>query len=199
MKPAALLATLLAAAAAARAAPPPAPPPLAPSETLAPWVTGDVAVDQVEDVVEITGAEPGTRRLTLRDSSGRSVSVKVPPSITGFDRFKPGERVDARYLASAAVAISRRGQAAPPMLTSARVMPRQGAPQEAVAEVFTVSAVVRDLDRAGRRMTARTAGGADVALTVPPDMPGWDRVNAGDAVTVQYTDAVALSLEPRAR
>ena len=72
-------------------------------------------------------------------------------------------------------------------------------PRAASQQVFAVSGVVDDVDRAGRMITIKSAGTVQAPIYVGPDLPVFDQLNRGDVVTVRFYDSYIVDVTPGAR
>jgi len=69
----------------------------------------------------------------------------------------------------------------------------QGPVYESVA--VTRTATIKSIDKTARVVTLKGEKGADVEVTVPSEMEGFNSLKVGDQVSATYYDAVALSLQ----
>ena len=58
----------------------------------------------------------------------------------------------------------------------------------------TRTATIQSIDKATRIVTLKGEKGADVEVTVPPQMEGFNSLKVGDVVSATYYDAVALNI-----
>ncbi|HSB95091.1 MAG TPA: hypothetical protein VLC91_01495 [Spongiibacteraceae bacterium] len=144
----------------------------------------------------ITDIDESARVLTLKDSQGREFRVVAGSEVRNFDRLKANDAVKVVLVRSLSLALTQAGAtedisehyveehapaaAAPGRLTAHRL--------EAVAEVTAV-------DQAAKTITLKGPAGRFVELDVEnPDH--FKVVKVGSRVHVQYTETVALSVEP---
>lgn len=63
-----------------------------------------------------------------------------------------------------------------------------------VQQEIAASATVLSVNRSSRLLTLQKKDGKSVVVEVPPEVRNFDQIQAGDKVTVRYTEAVAASI-----
>jgi Cu/Ag efflux protein CusF len=88
----------------------------------------------------------------------------------------------------AATAFAQDKAATPPM-------PSPGAKEVVVGEVSKVSATVTAIDPAARAVTLKLANGSTTRYVAGPEMKNFAQVQVGDLVTLEYVQALAVTLK----
>jgi hypothetical protein len=181
-------------AAASPAAPPepaPAPAPSAPpsgtvSETL---VTGTATVEKVD---------VASRHVTLRNAEGRTITVKCPPEVRNLPQVNVGDECVVQYYESVAYEVKRAGDAAPGVTVTgvAGRAKEGGTPAAGVGTATTVTVTIEAIDKPNGSLTLR---GPDRSLSLVKvrDPSKLDQVSVGDLVEITYTEAMAVSVQPK--
>lgn len=158
-----------------------------------------VAMQKVTASVLVTDIDKATRILTLKNSRDKEFSIVAGPEVRNFDQLKPGDSVHVEFLRSLALSLTKANSTddisenyleeyAPPGAVPAHATIRK---LSAIAEVVAV-------DRPGNTITIQGPAGRIVQLDVKnPDH--FKVVKVGSRVHVEYTEAVALSVEKSQR
>jgi hypothetical protein len=154
-----------------------------PAATKATAVTVTATVDRID--------KPN-RKVTLKDAQGKTRDVKVGPDVN-IDRLRVGDAVNATYYEEVAVAIRKHAEGAPK--TATRSVVRDGV----TAQQATVTAPIVSVDRDKNMITVQDPGGKQHMLKVEdPDLrTQLGKIHPGDKMDITYTQAVAVSIEPR--
>ena len=155
-------------------------------------------LQKVTASVVVSGIDESTRELTLRDSSGREFRVIGGPDVKNFDRIKLNDTVEIEFLRALSLALTQ----ADATENISESYLEESAPAgmgsgSAIVQRLTAVAEVVAIDRAGKTITLQGPGGRIVELDVRnPDH--FNVIRVGSRVRVEYTEAVALSVEPSA-
>jgi len=177
--------------AAASPEPAPAPAPSAPpsgtvSETL---VTGTATVEKVD---------VASRHVTLRNAEGRTITVKCPPEVRNLPQVNVGDECVVSYYESLAYEVKRAGDAAPgASVTAAAGRAKEGGmPAAGGGTATTVTVTIEAIDKPNGSLTLR---GPDRSLSLVKvrDPSKLDQVSVGDLVEITYTEAMAVSVQPK--
>jgi hypothetical protein len=140
------------------------------------------------------------RTVTLKDEKGKSMTVDVPAEVQSFDRLKKGDKVRMTYRESIAVSVHRPGEANPSSGTQESLGRTTGAnPTGNVERTHTVSAKVVSVDTARNKLTVKGADGKtrDIAVEDPKMRQELKGLKPGEIVEMKYTEAMAVTLEPK--
>jgi hypothetical protein len=199
MGKAAVVAALVVAASAAAASvaaqqsdpqAPPAQPPAA--QAPAAETPGAVTARIVTAAATIKKIDKANRQVTLKDSAGKTIDIKAGPDVN-IDKLHAGDRVTATYYEEVAVAINQASKGAPKMTTT--TVERGGV----TARQATITARIVSVDPTKNTVVIRGPDGNTHSLEVQdPALQGRLRqIKAGENFDVTYTQAVALTVEPR--
>jgi hypothetical protein len=162
-----------------------------------PTVEEAVLASEILTVTAKVEAVDHARRLvTLRGPEGRTVTAKVDPAVRNFSKVKVGDTVTVGYRESIVLEIVRGGGAPS---ASAEVAAARAAPGEKpagfVAERVRVTAKVSAIDTANRRVELAEPNGKVQSYPVR-DPEVLKNLKVGDDVSVVYTEALAVLVEP---
>jgi hypothetical protein len=158
------------------------------------------AVRTVEISAQVTGIDKATRTLTLKGPQGDVVDVVASDEVRNFDQIKVGDSVVARYLAALTLELRKTKVAAGDVKVREEAAKAKPGARPAVAGARQVSLVaeVVALDPAHKTISLKGPKGRVVTIDVQnPEQ--FKVVKQGDQVDVTYTEALALSVEPKAK
>jgi Cu/Ag efflux protein CusF len=150
------------------------------------------AVQVVTATGNVRKIDKNNRVVTLKGAQGNTLDVKVGPNVN-LDKLKVGDKVNAAYYEEVAIALHKPG--APPPKMTQTVTERGGV----TAQQTTVTAKIVSVDTGMNTVMMRGPNGGVHKLEVTdPDLQGQlGKIKAGDSVDVTYTQAVAVSIEPK--
>jgi hypothetical protein len=151
-----------------------------------------MAVKAVTAAATVTGIDKAGGKLTLKGAEGNTFEVKAGPRVN-LDRLKVGDRVRATYYEEIAVGINRATPGAPKVAQT--TIERGGV----TARQATATARILSVDAKKNTVAIRTPDGNTHALHVQdPDLQQrLKQIKPGDNFDITYTQAVAISVEPR--
>ena len=160
-------------------------------------VPGHATREQVVKVSAVVESiDHDTRMVTLRDSEGKTVTFRADEAVRNLSQVSRGDRVDVTYYRSLVMDLHKKGQATPSVSAasaSGRAAPGE-TPGAAGGETIQVVATIRALDR--KNQTATLEGPSGELTTVSVRNPAqFDVAEVGDLVEINYTEAVAISVE----
>lgn len=136
------------------------------------------------------------RMLAVQDLEGNMVTLEVGPEVRNFDQIEVGDRISAEYREAVAFAVRRPGEAQPGVTESARV--ERAAPGEKPAagaeETVTVTTTLESIEADRTAVTLREPNG-DLLTVRVRDPENLENVQVGDRVQIEYSRAVAVSVD----
>jgi DNA-binding beta-propeller fold protein YncE len=159
-----------------------------------------IIVDTVKVVAEVKAIDYEKRTVTLALPSGEMPTFTVSEEAVNFPQTKVGDTVELSYLESLAVAVL--GPAEEPIAGAGAgvvLAPVGAKPGGVVVASKTLTARVTAIDQATRMVTLTGPEGNTRTIKVGPDVKRLAEVRAGDQVTMQYTEAVAIDVQPAAK
>lgn len=153
----------------------------------------------VKTTSTVVGIEPSTRTVWLKDAKGKVVQVVVGEEARNFDQLKIGDVVSAEYSQAVTVMLKKGG--APLGASESQTMERapMGAkPGGTASREVTVMANVTAVNRQSGMVTLKGPQGNSVDMIVQ-DPEQLKLIKKGDQMEVVYTEAVAISVEPKAK
>jgi hypothetical protein len=172
--------------------------PSAKDETVVSSEPGKGAVTRILQVsAQVVAIDRKTRTITLKGSEGRTMDFVAGPEVRNFDQIQTGNMVVARYIQALSLELRKTTGSRDLALTGLAASAAPGErPAAAAAGQVTAVADVIAVDPANMVITLKGPRGNIVDLRVKnPDH--FKVVKQGDQVLVTYTEAVALSVEPR--
>ncbi len=150
-------------------------------------VGGVVTVSAVVQKVDRTN-----RVVTLRAQDGDETEAKASPDIN-LGHLHPGDVVTATYYEEVAIGVRKSDQANPRVTKT--TFERGGV----MAEQTTLTAQVISVDADRNKVVIRGAQGKPhtIKVTDPGVQAQLGKIKKGDNIEVTYTQAVALSVDPK--
>ena len=111
-----------------------------------------------------------------------------------------GDRVDATYYRSLAIDLHKKGEATPAVSAASASgrTPKGEMPGAAGGQTVTMIATIRALDRKNQTATLESPDGKLTTIAVR-NPAHFDVAKVGDLVEINYTEAVAISVEKSKR
>src|ERR1051325_5409864 len=136
------------------------------------------------------------REITLKGPKGNSSKFAVSDDVKRFSNIKKGDEVWIGYYQAVAFAIGKPGETLSPTSGSVRISRDPGnKPAGTASQIVHTTATVEDIDREKREVTLKGAGGNTVVVEVSPEVGNLQRIQKGDQLEVNYTEAVVFSVE----
>jgi hypothetical protein len=139
-----------------------------------------------------------TRRVRLRDATGRGVEMKVPDHVQNLDQVKVGDEVVVSYFESVAYEVKKPGTATPGVSMDAtlRRSDSNDLPGATATQTRTVTVVIEAIDMDRPSVTLRGTDGKLVTVPVK-DRSKLERCSVGELVEITYTEALMAAVQPR--
>src|SRR5436190_8466119 len=157
---------------------------------------GAVAAEQTEAVVTVMGVNQDKRTVTVRGPKGNVAVLNVPPEAQNLDKVKAGDRFKMKYIEAVAVAIGKGGEPAQSVTRDVSASPKGGTPGGTIMKTERRSVMIDAVDYKSRYIAVRGTSGATLALKVADGVP-LEQISAGDRISVAYTQAVIVEMEPQ--
>jgi hypothetical protein len=157
-----------------------------------------VVTGTIKTVSTIVGIEPSTRTVWLKDPKGKVVQVVVGEEARNFDQLRVGDVVTAEYSQALTINLKKTNEPLTANATETLERSAPGAkPGGSAAREVTVIANVTAVNQQTGEITLKGPQGNSVDLIVH-DPEQLKRIKKGDQMQVVYTEAVAISVEPKA-
>jgi Cu/Ag efflux protein CusF len=155
----------------------------------APIVAGDV----VEFRTTLLGVDAKKRTIQVADDHGKPVTFVVGPDVKNFEQMRKGDKIVVAYERSVAISVTPGDGVRSRVVTEGADRAAQGQrPAADAARNLKIVATVQRIDRKAHVITLRgPSRTVDVTVEDPKLLEG---VKVGDAVTVNYTEAVAVAV-----
>lgn len=143
------------------------------------------------------------RLITLQGDEGVSQTVEVGPEVRNFDQINQGDEVVVEYYEGIAAEVKPPGTPAgtPEAAIGATRTPQGSQPGAAVGSVVTSTVVIQSYDKKTNMVTFSRADGVVRTLKIedPKAQEFASKLKKGDTVEVVFTEALAVSVEPKAK
>jgi translation elongation factor P/translation initiation factor 5A len=160
-----------------------------------------VAQAEIGDSVTVTATVESidlkTRTIDLKGADGKKASIIVPESVKNLEKLKVGDTLTTTYLVSFAAEILKPGETAPPSSVSASSSQGggelvRGRQQTALLKVESVDLPTNSVTLTGPKGNTRT-----VKVKRPELQEKLKTLKPGDEVQLTYTEAIAITVEPK--
>jgi Cu/Ag efflux protein CusF len=147
----------------------------------------------------VDAVDQDTRTVTLKGADGDSRTFQVGPEVRNLKQVKVGDEVILQYKEALAIEVKKPEPGTPltpPTASEATTRAEPGKkPAASVARGYTATATVTAIDKAAQTVTLKGPKGNTVVLKVK-DPKKLEGVNIGDTVTAEYTEAMAVAVQP---
>ncbi len=153
-------------------------------------------------VATVEKIDKDNRKLTLKTEDGKSTTVDVPEDVQAFEQVKKGDKIRMTYKESLALAVHRPGEAKPTANVRETSRRMQGAqPGRMMERTHTLAAQIVSIDTKRNAIKLKGPDGKIEELVVEdPDVrERLKDMKPGEVVQVDYTEAMAVTLEPASR
>jgi hypothetical protein len=161
--------------------------------------SADIAVTTIR--AKVTGINTKERQLTVRGPAGNVFKLVAGPEVRNFPRIRTGDDIVLRYTQSVAYIISKPGTRLPDVAVEdagARA-PLGARPAGAIGQRIAITGTIVGIDPAAHTLSVIDQHGGPVrtfAVTDPERQAALSTLNVGDMLTVVFTEAVAVAVEP---
>jgi hypothetical protein len=139
----------------------------------------------------VTKIDKSKNEVMLKGPEGRTVDVKAGPGVN-LEQLKVGDKATASYYDEVAVSMEKPASGAPKMTT--KTVERAGV----TATQTTLTAHIVKVDAPKDTVVIRGPQGEHALKVENPDLQArLKKAKPGDSVEISYTQAVALTIEPR--
>jgi hypothetical protein len=159
---------------------------------------GKTMAREIHTTASVTAIDHGKRKVTLKKSDGEETTIDVPQEVKSFDQLKVGDQVDVDYYESMAVSMMPPG-------TKASTTTRSGSSMQlgmgVTGKETSVTAEVVSVDPDKNTVSLKGPKGNMKTITVSdPEMQRrLPNVKPGQMYKFTYTEATAVSLEPKGK
>ena len=163
-------------------------------------MAGMIQENTVSTTATVEKIDYKTRKVTLRGPDGKLTTITAGEQVRNLAQVKKGDVVAITYYESLAYEVVPAGQGAPGVSVvedAARAKPGER-PAGAAAQAVTVTSTIEAIDKDTPAVTLKGPDGKTVAIKVR-DRSKLDHVKVGDLVSLTYTEAVAIGVEPAAK
>jgi hypothetical protein len=169
---------------------------------LAVLITSGVALAQIKQIPGERVTQTGTvesidhqaRVLSLKEKTGKLVTIDVPETVERFDEVKVGDKVTVTYYDNVTVRLKKPGEAAVNTLEGALTPTAGQKPGGTMAAQRTMTAKIEAIDANVPSITFTGPNGWKYSRRVQ-DKNVLKQVKVGDQVDFVWTEAVQIRVE----
>jgi hypothetical protein len=146
----------------------------------------------------VAAVDQKTRKVTLKDDQGNTVSFTAGPEVKNLAQVDVGDLVVAEYIETVSIRVVAAGEAevgAAGGAVVAKAEPGQK-PAGGVAGGVTVVAELMAIDKKNETATLKLPDGQSKTIKVR-EPKNLDRVKIGDKVIITYAEAMAITVEEK--
>jgi Cu/Ag efflux protein CusF len=145
----------------------------------------------------VTAVDVATRKVTLKGQKGKEETITVSPDVKNLDQVKVGDLVVVTF--SQGVVLSMAAPGAKPVEPTATATGAAAAPGEKpaadVKATVKGTVTIAAIDMKTRVVTLVGPEGRKFKVAAGKEIP-LEKVKVGDKVNAEYTEAVAIAVEP---
>ena len=166
---------------------------------------GTTVVRGIEARATVETVDQASRHVLLRANDGTMLAVTAGPEVRNLAQVKAGDQVVVQYAEAVAARLARPdqgGSSAPIDVQRSTARSAPGAsPGAAAADQVRTTIQVEAVDRANNILTFIGPTGAvrRVAVHDPDAQRFLQTLRPGDRVDIEYTEALAVSVQPMQR
>jgi Cu/Ag efflux protein CusF len=159
--------------------------------------SGLISEGAVTATATVEKIDVAKRLVTLRNANGQLIELQVDESVKNLPQVKKGDRVIAKYYESLAYEVNKPGAATPGTAGAGQVATATpgSKPGKVAARQIEITTIIEAIDKKTSMVTLKGADGKLTPVKVK-DPSKLDRVRVGDLVTITYSQAVAVAVEP---
>jgi hypothetical protein len=158
---------------------------------------GAVMAKEVSITATVEAIDYDKRTVDLKGPKGNVVTLKVGPEAKNFNQVKTGDRVNAKYFESTAIAVRKAGE--PPFAEETKAVQRAapgGKPGGVAIDTTEMTARVEDIDYKTRTVTLRGPQQKTATVKVDKSVKRFNEVKKGDEIVIRHTEALAIDVNP---
>lgn len=157
---------------------------------------GGVVATVTTVTATVSAIDTKNRTVTLTHSDGSSGTLKVGPEAKNFGQVKKGDKVVVEQVESIAIVVTPPGEVAPGASETRTIQTAKPgeAPRGVLVKTRQLTTTVVAIDHKARTVVLRGPEGNTQTLKVGPEAKRFDQVKQGDQVTVNVTEATAISV-----
>jgi Cu/Ag efflux protein CusF len=159
---------------------------------------GTVAGGRAEQVTAtVTAVDVAARKVTLKGPKGKEDVIKVGDEVKNLDQVKVGDLVVVTFSQGVVLSLAAPGAAAvAPTATATGAAAAPGEkPAADVKATIKGTVTIAAIDAKTRVVTLVGPEGRKFKVTAGKEIP-LEKVKVGDKVNAEYTEAVAVAVEP---
>ena len=155
---------------------------------------GMAIVDTYRINATVTGIDATKRKITLTTADGKRTTVKCGPEVANFSQIQINDRVSVTTTEELAVYLGRGDAPSAAGATTVALAPVGAKPGGVMANTVQLTAEVKFINPQKRRVVLELPDGSTKTVKAGKKVD-LNSVKPGDTVTVQHTEAVAITVD----
>ena len=155
---------------------------------------GMAIVDTFKINATVTGIDATKRKITLTMADGKRTTVKCGPKVVNFGQIQINDRVSVTTTEELAVYLGRGDAPSAAGATTVALAPVGAKPGGVMADTVQLTAEVKFINPKKRRVILELPDGSTKTVKAGKKVD-LNSVKPGDTVTVQHTEAVAITVD----
>jgi hypothetical protein len=153
--------------------------------------TGSAKAQATVDAIDY-----GNRSIALTGPNGKTEIFTVSSAVRNFSQIKKGDKVSVEYFTRMYASVRKATDTLSTTVIGAVALADLGQkPGIVCVRQAIIEANVEAIDYATRVVKLKTTAGDLLTLTADPKLKDLDKVNVGDQVVFDYTEAVSITVE----
>ena len=158
-------------------------------------VAGGVFVGTVEMKVKVVAVDTSNRKLTLMDSNGDELTMKIGPEVINFDQIRANDMINVIVTNELIISVYAEGTVVEEGAAGLVALAPKGAkPGGLMAGTIVVTAKVVAIDETNRTATLEFKDGSSKIFAVRKDL-NLSQHKIGEQVVFRITEMIAISVE----
>jgi len=155
---------------------------------------GAAIVNTFKTTATVTAIDAATRKITLTMADGKRTTVKCGPQVVNFSQIQINDRLNLTVTEELAVFLGKGNPPSAAAGVTVALAPVGAKPGGLMADTVRVTARITAIDAKTRKVTLTLPDGSTETVKAGKqvDLSG---VKPGDDVTVQHTEALAITVE----
>lgn len=155
-----------------------------------------IDISEVTSLMTVNEIDLEKRLFTLSYDGDNLMVVQAANDLTGIENIKVGDEVNVTYIKSTAVYVTSPDSTRPEVVEKREVQvdSKDGKPRKLTVDVHEKYSVIEAVDLENRVATLKHTDGTVETVKVHDEFKGLEKVQVGDYVVFQFTEAIAVNI-----
>jgi len=155
---------------------------------------GAAIVETFKTTATVTAIDAATRKVTLTMAGGKRTTVKCGPQVVNFSQIQVNDHLNVTITEELAVFLSKGNPPSAAAAVGVAIAPIGAKPGAIIADTVQITAKITAINAQTRKVTFALPDGSTKTVAVGKQV-NLSGLQAGDDVTVQHTEALAITVE----